>query len=118
MDTMSVERLADLGEMLTDHHTEALIEVIDAKAEHRAPAPVAGEEAPASPVARPHGRARSLRRQGQGDPACQRRSGHPARDTEACEEDRGQEDHAREEDRVEEEDGAAAPQIRLSTAAR
>ncbi|MEU6934442.1 Ku protein [Streptomyces sp. NPDC046374] len=50
MDTMTVERLADLGEMLTDHYTEALIEVIDAKAEHRAPAPVAGEEAPAAPV--------------------------------------------------------------------
>ncbi|MFE1383513.1 Ku protein [Streptomyces sp. NPDC058740] len=45
MDTMSVEHLEDLGETLTDRYTEALYEVIEAKAEHRAPAPVAGEEA-------------------------------------------------------------------------
>ncbi|MEV8628601.1 hypothetical protein [Streptomyces sp. NPDC051079] len=51
MDTMTVEHVADLGEMLTDHYTQALIGVIDAKAQHRTPAPVAGEEAPTAPVA-------------------------------------------------------------------
>ncbi|MFE5297779.1 Ku protein [Streptomyces sp. NPDC056632] len=50
METMSVEHLDDLGSTLTDHYTEALIEVIAAKAEHRAPAPVAGEETEAAPV--------------------------------------------------------------------
>ncbi|MFI8966940.1 hypothetical protein ACIGO8_33070 [Streptomyces sp. NPDC053493] len=50
MDTMSVEHLADLGDWLTDHYTEALVEVISAKAEHREPAPIAGEEPEAVPV--------------------------------------------------------------------
>lgn len=50
MDTMAVEHLADLGDTLKDHYTEALYEVIEAKAEHREPAPVAGEEAPSAPV--------------------------------------------------------------------
>ncbi|MFJ6354822.1 Ku protein [Streptomyces sp. NPDC092046] len=50
MDTMAVEHLDDLGDTLTDHYTEALIEVINAKAEHRTPALVEGEEAPAAPV--------------------------------------------------------------------
>ncbi|MCW7991466.1 DNA repair protein, partial [Streptomyces platensis subsp. clarensis] len=50
MDTMSTEHLDDLGEQLTDRYTDALIEVINAKAEHRAPVAVEGEEAPAAPV--------------------------------------------------------------------
>ncbi|MFJ8663503.1 hypothetical protein [Streptomyces sp. NPDC093795] len=50
MEHMSVEHLADLGDLLTDHYTEALVEVFSAKAEHRSPAPVAGEEAPSAPV--------------------------------------------------------------------
>ncbi|MFF7780433.1 Ku protein [Streptomyces tanashiensis] len=50
MDTMAVEHLDDLGDILTDHYTEALVEVISAKAEHREPATVAGEEAPSAPV--------------------------------------------------------------------
>ncbi|MFI8962033.1 Ku protein [Streptomyces sp. NPDC053493] len=50
METMSVEHLADLGDWLTDHYTEALVEVISAKAEHRAPKLVAGEEPEAAPV--------------------------------------------------------------------
>ncbi|MER7517762.1 Ku protein [Streptomyces sp. NPDC126499] len=48
--TMSIERMADLGDWLTDHYTEALYEVIAAKAEHRQPKPVEGEEAPTAPV--------------------------------------------------------------------
>ncbi|MFE7547047.1 non-homologous end joining protein Ku [Streptomyces gardneri] len=48
METMTVEHLTDLD--VTDHYTEALHEVIAAKAEHRAPAPVAGEESKAAPV--------------------------------------------------------------------
>ncbi|MFF3775609.1 Ku protein [Streptomyces sp. NPDC002232] len=50
MDSMAVEHLADLGEALTDHYTEALHEVIEAKAEHREPAAPADEEAPTAPV--------------------------------------------------------------------
>ncbi|MFD7978782.1 Ku protein [Streptomyces sp. NPDC059071] len=50
METMTVENLEELGDTLTDHYTEALYEVIEAKAEHRAPAPVAGGEAEAAPV--------------------------------------------------------------------
>ncbi|MBT2439780.1 Ku protein [Streptomyces sp. ISL-36] len=42
MDTMSVEHLDDLE--LVDHYRDALAEVIEAKAEHRAPKPVEGEE--------------------------------------------------------------------------
>jgi DNA end-binding protein Ku len=45
MDTLAVERLADLD--TTDHYTEALHEVIAARAEHRAPRPVAAEPASA-----------------------------------------------------------------------
>ncbi|MFF8840520.1 Ku protein [Streptomyces sp. NPDC015130] len=48
MDTMTVEHLADLD--VADHYTEALHEVIEAKAEHRAPKPAAGEESMAAPV--------------------------------------------------------------------
>ncbi|MFB9558583.1 non-homologous end joining protein Ku, partial [Streptomyces roseoviridis] len=50
LEAMSVEHMADLGDWLKDRYTEALYEVIEAKAEHRAPAPVAGEEAPTAPV--------------------------------------------------------------------
>ena len=50
MDTMAVEHMEDLGDILTDHYTEALLEVINAKAEHREPTAPAGEEAPAAPV--------------------------------------------------------------------
>ncbi|MET9954490.1 Ku protein [Streptomyces sp. NPDC006339] len=50
LETMSLEHLADLGDWLTDHYTEALHEVIEAKTEHRAPRPVGGEEAPTAPV--------------------------------------------------------------------
>ncbi len=50
MDTMSMEHLADLGDALTDHYTDALIEVNNAKAEHRTPAPAGGGEAEAAPV--------------------------------------------------------------------
>ncbi|MFE2015662.1 Ku protein [Streptomyces sp. NPDC059491] len=50
MDSMAVEHLDDLGEALTDHYTEALTEVITAKAEHRAPAAPEGEEAESAPV--------------------------------------------------------------------
>ncbi|MEV4942831.1 Ku protein [Streptomyces zaomyceticus] len=48
METMTVDSLADLD--VTDHYTEALHEVIEAKAEHRTPAPPAGEEKAAAPV--------------------------------------------------------------------
>ncbi|MFF9914788.1 Ku protein [Streptomyces sp. NPDC013457] len=48
LETMSVEHLDDIE--LVDHYREALVEVIEAKAEHRQPAPVAGEEAPAGQV--------------------------------------------------------------------
>ncbi|MYS05396.1 Ku protein, partial [Streptomyces sp. SID6041] len=41
METMSVDSLDDLD--VTDHYTEALNEVISAKAEHRAPATPEGE---------------------------------------------------------------------------
>ncbi|GAA3044173.1 Ku protein [Streptomyces roseofulvus] len=50
LESMTVEHLDDLGDLLTDHYTEALHEVIEAKAEHREPRPVAGEEAPAGQV--------------------------------------------------------------------
>ncbi|MFF5972202.1 Ku protein [Streptomyces sp. NPDC012769] len=50
LETMSLEHLADLGDALKDHYTEALHEVIEAKAEHREPKAVAGEEAPTAPV--------------------------------------------------------------------
>ncbi|MFF8604106.1 Ku protein [Streptomyces sp. NPDC015232] len=50
IDSMSVDRLDELGDTLTDHYTEALTEVISAKAEHRQPAPVAGGGAEAAPV--------------------------------------------------------------------
>ncbi|MFI8769402.1 Ku protein [Streptomyces sp. NPDC053792] len=50
MESMAVEHLDDLGDTLTDHYTEALLEVISAKAEHREPAAPEGEEAPAAPV--------------------------------------------------------------------
>ncbi|MGW4701429.1 hypothetical protein [Streptomyces sp. NPDC004285] len=50
MDSMAVEHLEDLGDTLTDHYTEALLEVIEAKAEHREPAAPAGEEALTAPV--------------------------------------------------------------------
>lgn len=48
METMTVDSLTDLD--VTDHYTEALHEVIDAKAEHRAPKPAGGEEKEAAPV--------------------------------------------------------------------
>ncbi|MFG3043292.1 hypothetical protein ACGFYZ_40985 [Streptomyces sp. NPDC048330] len=48
MDTMSVDSLDELD--VTDHYTEALHEVIEAKAEHRAPTPAAGEEKEPAPV--------------------------------------------------------------------
>lgn len=49
LETMSVERLDDLE--LTDHYREALVEVIEAKAEHREPhAPEGEEAAPAGKV--------------------------------------------------------------------
>lgn len=47
MDTLSTEHLADLD--TTDHYTEALHELIAARAEHRAPRPVEAEPA-AAPV--------------------------------------------------------------------
>ncbi|MFE2011340.1 Ku protein [Streptomyces sp. NPDC059491] len=50
MDSMAVERLEDLGEALTDHYTEALTEVIAAKAERREPVAPEGEEAETAPV--------------------------------------------------------------------
>ncbi|MFF9150509.1 Ku protein [Streptomyces sp. NPDC014861] len=50
LESMTVEHLADLGDTLTDHYTEALHEVIEAKAEHREPRQVEGEEAPAGQV--------------------------------------------------------------------
>ena len=50
METMTVDSLDELGDTLTDHYTEALREVIEAKAEHRRPAPIASEEAPSAPV--------------------------------------------------------------------
>ncbi|MGW6414876.1 non-homologous end joining protein Ku [Streptomyces sp. NPDC055055] len=50
MDSMAVEHLDDLGEDLTDHYTQALTEVITAKAEHRAPVAPEGEEAETAPV--------------------------------------------------------------------
>ncbi|MET9438993.1 Ku protein [Streptomyces sp. NPDC006551] len=43
METMSAEHLDDLE--LVDHYRDALAEVIEAKAEHRQPVPVGGEEA-------------------------------------------------------------------------
>jgi len=48
MDTMTVDSITDLD--VTDHYTEALHEVIEAKAEHRAPKPAEGEAAPAGQV--------------------------------------------------------------------
>ncbi|MEV7372971.1 Ku protein [Streptomyces sp. NPDC090301] len=48
MDTMTVTSLDELD--VTDHYTEALHEVIDAKAEHRAPKPAGGEERESAPV--------------------------------------------------------------------
>ncbi|MFJ5142764.1 Ku protein [Streptomyces sp. NPDC088707] len=48
METMTVDSITDLD--VTDHYTEALHEVIDAKAEHRAPKPTEGEEKAAAPV--------------------------------------------------------------------
>ncbi|MFE6713864.1 Ku protein [Streptomyces sp. NPDC057695] len=48
METMSVDSLDDLD--VTDHYTEALHEVIEAKAEHRAPAAPEAERGEAAPV--------------------------------------------------------------------
>ncbi|MEU6988385.1 hypothetical protein ABZ946_34040 [Streptomyces sp. NPDC046324] len=48
MDTLSVEYLDDLE--LVDHYREAVVEVIAAKAEHRAPAAPEGADAPAGQV--------------------------------------------------------------------
>ncbi|MFD3729478.1 Ku protein [Streptomyces sp. NPDC058671] len=48
MDTLTVDSVADLD--VTDHYTEALHEVIAAKAEHRKPTPAGGEEAATAPV--------------------------------------------------------------------
>ncbi|MFE6788119.1 Ku protein [Streptomyces sp. NPDC057680] len=48
METMTVASLTDLD--VTDHYTEALHEVIEAKAEHRPPKPAEGEEKEAAPV--------------------------------------------------------------------
>ncbi|MFB6629963.1 Ku protein [Streptomyces sp. NPDC056362] len=48
MDTMTVESIDDVD--VADHYTDALLEVLEAKAEHRAPAGPAGEEAPTAPV--------------------------------------------------------------------
>ncbi|MFF9070490.1 Ku protein [Streptomyces sp. NPDC014891] len=48
LETMTVASLADLD--VSDQYTVALHEVIDAKAEHRAPKPAEGEEKAASPV--------------------------------------------------------------------
>ncbi|WP_055601887.1 hypothetical protein [Streptomyces aureus] len=48
IETMTVGSLTDLD--VTDHYTEALHEVIEAKAEHRASKPAEGEEKPATPV--------------------------------------------------------------------
>ncbi|MDV9192296.1 hypothetical protein R6L23_29515 [Streptomyces sp. SR27] len=48
METMTVASLADLD--VTDRYTEALHEVIEAKAEHREPAPAEGEAKEAAPV--------------------------------------------------------------------
>ncbi|MCX5232985.1 hypothetical protein [Streptomyces sp. NBC_00233] len=48
METMTVASLTGLD--VTDHCTEALHEVIEAKAEHRAPKPAEGEEEPTAPV--------------------------------------------------------------------
>ncbi len=50
MNTMATGRLDDLGDELTDHYTEALHEVIAAKAEHRAPQPVAESHEPVGKV--------------------------------------------------------------------
>lgn len=48
MDTMTVGSITDLD--VTDRYTDALLEVIEAKAEDRAPKPVEGETAPAGQV--------------------------------------------------------------------
>jgi DNA end-binding protein Ku len=48
MDTMSAEHLDDLE--LVDHYRDALVEVIDAKAEHRQPKSMGEEAAPAGKV--------------------------------------------------------------------
>ncbi|WP_055599653.1 Ku protein [Streptomyces aureus] len=48
MDTMTVTSISDLD--VTDHYTEALHEVIEAKAEQREPAPAEGEAKEAAPV--------------------------------------------------------------------
>ncbi|MFF6888606.1 Ku protein [Streptomyces sp. NPDC012421] len=50
LDSMTVEHLADLGDTLTDRYTQALHEVIEAKAEHREPRAIEGEAAPAGQV--------------------------------------------------------------------
>ncbi|MFF1511940.1 Ku protein [Streptomyces sp. NPDC058326] len=50
MATMSTDRMDDLGDQLTDHYTEALLEAINAKAEHRTPKPVAEGHEPAGQV--------------------------------------------------------------------
>ncbi|MEU1129539.1 hypothetical protein ABZ383_06680 [Streptomyces sp. NPDC005900] len=50
MESKSVEHLADLGGMLTDHYNEALYGVIEAKTEHRSPAPVTDGQTEAVPV--------------------------------------------------------------------
>ncbi|MFF9070686.1 Ku protein [Streptomyces sp. NPDC014891] len=48
METMTVDSLTDLD--VTDHYTEALTEVIEAKAEHRQPAAPEAERGEAAPV--------------------------------------------------------------------
>ncbi|MFD4392608.1 Ku protein [Streptomyces sp. NPDC058495] len=50
LESMTVERLADLGDTLTDHYTQALHEVIEAKAEDREPRAIEGKGAPAGQV--------------------------------------------------------------------
>ncbi|MFE9045965.1 hypothetical protein ACFYOG_34355 [Streptomyces sp. NPDC007818] len=50
LDSMTVEHLAGLGDTLADRYTQALHEVIEAKAEHREPRAIEGKAAPAGQV--------------------------------------------------------------------
>lgn len=105
MDTMTVDSITDLD--VTDHYTQALNEVIEAKAEHREPVPVAGEEALAAPVVDLMAaleKAVADARERRGETGGGR--GDRAQDAEA-EEGRGKEGGS------EEGGGGAAPEVRL-----
>lgn len=92
LEAMSVEHLADVGEaVLTDQYREALVEVIEAKAEHRAPAAPWSRGRADRAGHGPLGRAGGVGGQGQGVPRRdrrRRRARHGARDAQANEEDR------------------------------